>query len=225
MVDGVSPAAAAWSAVADATGIGHGTAVLDIGCGTGGFCRYAASRGARVHGADADPERIATARDALGTGDFRMARAERLPWPDGTFDVVTGFNVFQYAADVPGALAEARRVARTAGHVAACKWGPPATNAFFAFLGVLEPLRLGLRDLPATDPLDVALERLQVDVVAAGVVPAPITLRDDGALTAALAAAGARAEPARVVDVASPYRQGDGSYRFDNRLVYRVFVA
>jgi cyclopropane fatty-acyl-phospholipid synthase-like methyltransferase len=46
------PLAPAWSAVADAAEIGRGTAVLDAGCGTGGFCALAAERGARVHGVD-----------------------------------------------------------------------------------------------------------------------------------------------------------------------------
>ena len=36
--------------------------------------------------------------------------ASSLPWPDGSFDVVTGFNAFQFADDRARALAEARRV-------------------------------------------------------------------------------------------------------------------
>jgi hypothetical protein len=35
-----------------------------------------------------------------------------LPWPDRSFDVVTGFNAFQFADDKARALAEARRVSR-----------------------------------------------------------------------------------------------------------------
>jgi len=43
---------------------------------------------------------------------------ETLPWPDDAFDVVTGFNSFFFSADLVGALAEARRVARPGGEVA-----------------------------------------------------------------------------------------------------------
>ena len=173
---------------------GDGTTVLDVGCGTGGFCRFAAARGALAHGADADPGRVAAARRSVRDAAFQVARLERLPWPDGTFDVVTGFNVFQYAGDVDGALAEARRVTRDSGRVAVCKWGPPATNEFFAFLGRLDPSRFALRRPPAVDVVGSALARLGVRIVVSGEVRAAIALDGDEALAAALESAGARAE-------------------------------
>lgn len=232
MAHDVQPASAAWSAVAEATGIGHGTSILDVGCGTGGFCRFAAARGALVHGADADPSRVAAARRSTRDAAFQVAKLERLPWPDGTFDVVTGFNVFQYAGDVDGALTEARRVTRDSGRVAVCKWGPPARNEFFAFLGSLDPSRFALRRPPAVDVVDSALGRLGVRIVVSDEVRAPIAFEGDEALATALASAGARAESedasawrARVSSTAAPFRQADGSYQFENRLVYRVFAA
>src|SRR3954452_8518183 len=109
---GAPPAAAAWHTVADAAGVAEGTTLLDVGCGTGAVCRSAADRGVLVHGADVDPGRIAAARRSIPAGDFRVAYAQRLPWPDDAFDVVTGFNVFQYAPDVEAALSEAARVTR-----------------------------------------------------------------------------------------------------------------
>jgi cyclopropane fatty-acyl-phospholipid synthase-like methyltransferase len=117
MPDHASPSHPAWAAVADVTGIGRGTRVLDVGCGTGGFCALAAERGAVVHGIDAMPERVAEARGRVPGGDFRVELMEQLPWPAGSFDVVTGFNAFQYALDVrarsdrglPGCRGRARR--------------------------------------------------------------------------------------------------------------------
>jgi ubiquinone/menaquinone biosynthesis C-methylase UbiE len=100
LTDDASPSWAAWNVIADVTGIGRGTRVLDVGCGSGRFCRLAAERGAVVRGVDAIADRIAGARLRLPTGDFRLGFMEELPWPADSFDVVTGFNAFQYAVDV-----------------------------------------------------------------------------------------------------------------------------
>jgi SAM-dependent methyltransferase len=215
----------AWTAVADRAGIRSGTAVLDVGCGTGGFCELAAARGAAVHGLDAKPDQIERARRRVPAGDFRVGQMEDLPWPSDTFDVVTGFNAVQYAADVDLALTEARRVARRGGRIAVCKWGRPEDNEFFVFLMALGA---GGSRLPRTDPLDDAVRRARLEIVATGDVPAAMDLPDEAALETALIAAGAVQAPAaggdrrRLLDVASPFRRPDGSYRFDNRLRYLI---
>lgn len=41
-----------------------------------------------------------------------------MPFPDHAFDLVTGFNSFQFAGNPAIALAEARRVAKPGAHVA-----------------------------------------------------------------------------------------------------------
>jgi ubiquinone/menaquinone biosynthesis C-methylase UbiE len=125
---------------------------------------------------------------------------EHLPWEDGSFDVVTGFNSFQYALDVHTALAEACRVARPGGQLAVCKYDRPAD-------------------------VDGAIQGLGLRVVGSGQVPSVMTLADDEALTAALASAGSVSEPAGVLAAAAPYRQPDGGYRFENRLKYSLIAA
>jgi SAM-dependent methyltransferase len=217
-----SPTRPAWDAVADSAEIGAGTALLDVGCGTGGFCELAAARGALVHGVDELPDRVERARARVPAGDFRVGLMENLPWADGAFDVVTGFNTFQYAFDVDLALAESCRVLRPAGRLAVCKWGRPRDNEFFAFLG-----RLGaaVGRLPAVDPVGAALDRLHGRDVARGDVPAVMEVAGDAALVTALESAGAA--PAddwaqRIAEAAAPYRLTDGRYRFRNRLSYRV---
>src|SRR5439155_14660785 len=124
----------AWDTVADLTGIAHGTTLLDVGCGSGGFCRLAAARGADVHGVDNAYHPVAVARRRLPSGDFRVAFMEDLPWERDVFDVVTAFNALQYALDIELALAEVLRVTRRGGQVAVCKYGRPQDNEFFAFL-------------------------------------------------------------------------------------------
>jgi len=71
----------------------EGSAILDIGCGTGSaLLLLAQRRPTLLAGIDLSPRALAVARDKLsGLGaDLRAGDAEAgLPWPDGTFDVAT----------------------------------------------------------------------------------------------------------------------------------------
>jgi SAM-dependent methyltransferase len=98
--------------VLDRAKIGTDTRLLDCGCGAGRFARMAANRGANVAGIDAAKELVAIATRRIPEGDFRVGDIESLPWPDASFDWVTGFNSFQFADDKVQALTEARRVSR-----------------------------------------------------------------------------------------------------------------
>ena len=92
--------------------IGRGSKVLDVGCGAGRFARMAADRGAAVAGLDAAEDLVEIAARLTPVGEFRVGDFEALPWPDRAFDIVTGFSVFQFAADKVRAITEARRVSR-----------------------------------------------------------------------------------------------------------------
>lgn len=98
--------------VLNRAGVGPATTVLDCGCGAGRFVRLAAERGADVAGIDASDELIAIAAERSPLADLRVGDLEALPWPDGSFDVVTGFSSFQFADDHVAARSEARRVSR-----------------------------------------------------------------------------------------------------------------
>jgi SAM-dependent methyltransferase len=100
-----------------------GTKVLDAGCGSGLAAQIAAEMGAVVAGLDASESSLEIARERVPQGDFRSGDIEALPWPDRSFDRVTGFNAFQFASDIVGALREAGRVTRPAGRVAMMVWG------------------------------------------------------------------------------------------------------
>jgi SAM-dependent methyltransferase len=227
MAGNISPFEPAWRAVADAAGIGEGTSLLDLGCGDGAFCAFATRRGAIVHGLDVEPDAIARALDDLPGSDFRLGLMESLPWPEDSFDVVTGFNAVQYSLDPELAVTEARRVMRSGGRIAICKWGPPAENEFFAFLASLGA-NGACGDRPrATDPVEDAIRATRIGVLATGDVPFPIEMADSTALGASLSRAGIVAYPVAATETeitaaAAPYRRADGTYRFANRLRYWI---
>jgi SAM-dependent methyltransferase len=115
----------AFRAVFAGAGVGPGTRVLDVGCGAGTALALARSMGAEVAGLDASEALIAIARTRLPGARLEVGDMEALPFADASFDVVTGFNSFQFAGDIPRALAEAARVCRPGGSVTMCVWGSP----------------------------------------------------------------------------------------------------
>lgn len=74
-----------------------------------------ATRGATVAGIDAAETMLDIARERTPTGDFRQGDLEALPFDDNTFDLVTGFNAFQFAGNPAQALQVAGRVTGPAG--------------------------------------------------------------------------------------------------------------
>jgi SAM-dependent methyltransferase len=225
--------APAYEAVARAIGLAAGDSVLDVGCGGGEFCALAAARGARVSGIDAAEGMIELAKRRLdGAADLRVGPLERLPWADATFDVVTGFNAFELAADRVTDLAEAARVVRSGGRVAICSWGLPEdceVHEVFGPLAELKPKRPG--DARAVGQEKLARQAGLVPV-RAGEVEVPYEFPDRATLGRAMLALapvygiGSR-EAERVVDrtlatAAEPFRRGDGSYRFENRFRYLI---
>ena len=98
--------------VLDQARVGPGMTLLDCGCGAGRFVRLAAQLGAIAAGIDASQELLEIAAKQTPEADLRVGDLKALPWPDDTFDIVTGFSSFQFADDHAAALAEARRVSQ-----------------------------------------------------------------------------------------------------------------
>ncbi|HXD76520.1 MAG TPA: class I SAM-dependent methyltransferase [Puia sp.] len=97
--------------------------LLDIGCGTGGFCVKVAPKVRFITGIDGTVELVEEARRRLPAYPFLVGEMESLPFPDEAYDIVTGFNSFQYAAIIDHALAEAHRVLKPNGRLVAMIWG------------------------------------------------------------------------------------------------------
>ncbi len=88
-----------------------GRRVLDVGCGTGRMLLTLRDRyGCNVAGVDPSAGMLAAAREKLGaSADLRLAGAEDLPFPDGSFDgaiVILAAHHFDRARAFP----EIRRV-------------------------------------------------------------------------------------------------------------------
>ena len=83
---------------------------LDVGCGEGRFCRMLRANGIPVVGVDPTGELLAAAKRHDPTVDYRLARAERLPFPDASFDLVVSFLTLIDIADFRAALKEMARV-------------------------------------------------------------------------------------------------------------------
>jgi SAM-dependent methyltransferase len=94
-----------------------GERALDVGCGTGRMLARMLALGLDAHGAEpaADMREVAQQRlQRLAHDATRVipAEAERLPFADGAFDLVTAITVLEFMEDVPRALREMARVCR-----------------------------------------------------------------------------------------------------------------
>jgi SAM-dependent methyltransferase len=113
--------------------------VLDVGCGVGAFLRLVIERGARAYGLDASDALLGLARTRLPDADLRVGEMEALPYPNDTFDLVTGFNSFFFAHDIIAALREAGRVAKPGAPVVIQIWGPHEGNDLEAMKEIARP--------------------------------------------------------------------------------------
>jgi SAM-dependent methyltransferase len=232
-----------YNAILDRSGITAGSAglrVLDVGCGAGLFCALAAKRGATVSGLDAAEALLDVARKRTPSGDFRQGEMEELPFADGTFDIVTGFNSFQYAADPVNALRQARRVSKPSAKVSMAVWGlakdcqsavvvkamgillpppPPGASGPFALSepGVLEDM-LSKAGLKAGKPEDVD-------------TPFDFTTEDEACRGFASSGPGVRAADlageeklrAALLSAIAPFKTMSGRVHMDNK--FRFVVA
>ena len=97
--------------------------LLDAGCGSGLFLNMVESTGASIYGFDAAPGLLEVAKKRLPSITLMIEDLETAPFNDETFDVVTGFNSFQYAGSFENAIKEAKRVAKKDGKVVIGIWG------------------------------------------------------------------------------------------------------
>jgi uncharacterized glyoxalase superfamily protein PhnB len=228
-----------FEAILTATGVGPGVSMLDVGCGAGLFCQLAANLGASVSGFDAAAPMIAVARSRVPNGDFRIGDMEELPFADSSFDLVTGVNSFQYAANPVRALAEASRVVKPRGTVVIATLGRREDCETSSYMDALRSL---LADSQSGVPGPFAFSSqpaLEAAVREAGLHPesfhevdAPFeypnletTLRamlSSGTAVRAVEASGEGKVMEALTEAVAPFRRRDGSYRLANKYMFLV---
>ncbi|MBI4176944.1 MAG: class I SAM-dependent methyltransferase [Candidatus Aenigmarchaeota archaeon] len=100
-------------------------AILDVGCGEASFLEAAGKYHprARLIGIDTDPDAVEAAKKRVPNADIRLANAQQIPFPSGSFTVVHSAQLFYYdgfwdppkTLEVPKVVAEIYRVLNRGG--------------------------------------------------------------------------------------------------------------
>lgn len=214
--------------------------LLDVGCGSGLFSNLAHLKGAGVTGIDASGQLIEWARQRNPDIHFLTGEMESLPFADQDFDLVCGFNSFQYAADVKNALTEAKRVLKDKGRLITMIWGnkedceaatylkavasllpPPAPGAPGPFAlsenGLLETLLIetGFKIIEQVDIAGI-WDYSSADIALKGLISA-------GPVARAIENSGFDKVYQTISDAIKPYIQNNGHVLYHNK--YRIIIA
>jgi SAM-dependent methyltransferase len=222
-----------FEAVLGAAGVGEGTRLLDVGCGSGLALQLAAERGAVPSGIDISPGLLGVARERLPDADLREGDMEALPFEDTAFDAVVGVNAFQFAGDPRRALAEAARVVRPGGRVVASLFAAPersqSTAVHHAMQALIPPAAAAEHApyaLSAPGNLEAALAAAGLHVTGDGEVGCSWRYASmaDAIHGLLCSAGGARAKEAAgedavrstLAEALAPFERGDGIVNMDN---------
>lgn len=128
-----------------------GERVLDVACGTGVVARLVATHVksvGKVVGLDLNPNMLAVARTMTKREghviEWHEGRAESLPFPDGSFDLVFCQQALQFLADRQAALAEMHRVLAAGGRVLLSVWQGLDRHPVYQTLHDVIRTRLGM---------------------------------------------------------------------------------
>jgi demethylmenaquinone methyltransferase/2-methoxy-6-polyprenyl-1,4-benzoquinol methylase len=114
-----------------------GDKALDVCCGTGDIALGLARSGAQVTGLDFSERMLEIARErqtkagtAIARMQFVSGDAQKIPFPDGTFDIITiGYGLRNLASWETG-LREMQRVAKPGGRLVILEFGKPENRVW-----------------------------------------------------------------------------------------------
>jgi len=92
-----------------------GARLLDLGCGTGFILGLAKDLFSELHGVDVTQAMLDKVDCSSGNIFLHKAPAEKLPFPDQAFDLVTSYSFIHHVFDTQAVLREAHRVLRPGG--------------------------------------------------------------------------------------------------------------
>jgi SAM-dependent methyltransferase len=230
-----------YEAAIERAGVGLGSRVLELGCGSGVFLRAAADRGASVCGLDASEALLELARERVPEAELHLGDMQALPFEDDRFDVVAGFTAFFFADDIVAALREAGRVAKPGAPVVIQVWGRPERCELEALKRVRREFMPSPPDAPSPPPLwrPGVLEAIAGEAGLTADDAFDVTwayeYADDEELGRLLVAPGGMAvavgperEPAlraAIVEALAPYRTPAGAYRLENEWHFLIARA
>ncbi len=91
--------------------------VLDAGCYKGDVCNKVSELGFAAYGIDAVKENIKEARKKYPKCDFRIGElGQKLPYPDGFFDVIWAGDVIEHVYDTITLFSEFNRILKKDGY-------------------------------------------------------------------------------------------------------------
>jgi ubiquinone/menaquinone biosynthesis C-methylase UbiE len=131
----------------------RGRKVLEIGCGNGADGVMFAAAGADYTGVDLTEAAVAATRKHFAVlnlpGEFRTANAERLDFPDDSFDVVYSYGVLHHTPEPARAIHEVHRVLKPGGRAYVMLYHRHSFNYYARILGYMRA-RLLLRIIART---------------------------------------------------------------------------
>jgi SAM-dependent methyltransferase len=161
-----------------------GECVLDLGCGTGELTGRIVAGGASVVGVDASPEMVAAARSKGLRADH--GHAEKLPYPDRTFDAVFSNAALHWVRGQDDMFSEVHRVLRPGGRFVAEMGGHGNIAAIrVAFAAVLAHHGFGAQGergnyYPTQEDYTRRLERHGFQIQRISLFPRPTSLNEAG---------------------------------------------
>ena len=241
-----------WSEIQEQTGkagydfvlnflsVTQATKLLDVGCGSGYFCKLAVDKKIDVTGLDATTELVDEAKKRVPAANFHIGEMEELPFEEKSFDVVCGFNSFQYAADIKNALLEAKRVLKDGGKIAAMIWGNKedceAATYLKAVGSLLPPPQPGAGGpfaLSENQLLEKILEEIGFKIISNTDISSIWDYADTGIALKGLLSAGPAAKAIEnsgfekvyetILKSVEPYIKSDGHVVYSNK--FRVVIA